>query len=86
MSTFKAVKDTSSYDPETVALFTKRHSSETLTNALMTIPRRSRHHLPLIVPKDNQEFQQNEADIQSFYWKVCGSFVIWSKSFYLCFY
>ena len=40
------------FDPETIELFRKRESDPATTHALMTIPRRARHHLPIFIDKE----------------------------------
>ena len=59
------------FDPETIELFRKRESDERTTLALMTLPRRARHHLPVYIDKEkNATIQQWEAQHNQYWWKI----------------
>ena len=47
------------YDAETRALYSKRQSDPRLTHALLTLPRASRNHLPVIA-------NENDPTVRSF--------------------
>ena len=67
------------FDPETVELFKRRPADPTQTAIFAMLPRRSRHHLPVVVDKDNEVVKDMEKFQRSFMWKLFLGFGIFSK-------
>jgi hypothetical protein len=71
---FKPVtgNDLLQFDAETRALYSKRQSDPRLTHALLTLPRASRNHLP-VVANENDPTVRSFAEYQaSFPYKLLG--------------
>ena len=67
-----ALKD---FDPETIELFRKRESDPNTTLALLEMPRRARHHLPIYVDKEkNPTVVEWENQHKGYWWKFLVGF------------
>ena len=62
------------FDPETIDLYSKKSSDPFFSFQLSRMPRRARHHLPVIVDKENAYLSQYEAEHETFWWKYMLSF------------
>ncbi len=59
---FKAVNgsELADFDPETINLYRRREISDRDAFTLMTLQRRARNHLPVVVSKENKLVQESE--------------------------
>lgn len=65
---FKPVSgsDLANFDQETRNLYARRASDPRLTHALLTLPRTSRHHLPVVASPDNASVKKFTDDASKF--------------------
>lgn len=67
------------FDQETRNLFRRRESDPRDSADLARIPRRQRHHLPVIVDSSNPEVQEWENESRNMWWKLGLSFAFFGK-------
>lgn len=60
------------FDAETRALYSKRQSDPRLTHALLTLPRASRNHLPVVANENDPTVRTNAEYAASFPYKLLG--------------
>ena len=67
------------FDPETIDLFRRRETDPSIVAQLAVLPRRARHHLPVIVDKNNKFMQEQEREHRNFWWQLSLGFAFFGK-------